>query len=84
MQAPFGDLPGQTNWFEMTITVQDKRVRCSAGGRLLLDYIEPKDYAPAAKDSGKRFSTRGGAIAIQANSKSGAWYFESIELRTLD
>ena len=84
VQPPFSELPDQSDWFEMIITVQGKHVRCTAGGRLLLDYTEPEDYAPPAKGPGKRFRKDGGAIAIQANSNGGAWYFKRIELRALD
>jgi hypothetical protein len=83
------DLPvsavDETKWFEVHITVRDRRIVVRIDGRVTVDYTEPPDAAaqrpPGRK--GRVLDPAGGAIALQAHDPKSVFYFKSIRLRPL-
>lgn len=72
------------DWFHVRILVQGKRVQCWFDGEQTLDYSEPDNLSPASPHEDGRISPVGGGIAIQANSRAGAWYFKNLRIRDLN
>lgn len=70
----------QSTWFELYFKVQDETVTVSLNGKPYLEYVAPL----ATDDQPKGIRKEGGRLAIQANSKDGAFYFQKISVRILD
>ncbi len=80
--APKFTIPNTDQWKEYRIRVEGKRVQCSIDRREILDYTEPDSLPAASPHQHERISPVGGAIAIQANSRNGAWLFDDVKIRT--
>jgi hypothetical protein len=76
-------VPGD-EWFLTRIVVRGKRITVHVNDRLLVDYTEPPDVLAQRTElrQGRILTAAGGAIALQAHSGSGPFYFKSIRLRT--
>lgn len=83
------DLPvsavDETKWFEVHITVQDRRIVVRIDGRVTVDYTEPPDVAAQRppERKGRVLDPAGGAIALQAHDPRSVYYFKAIRLRPL-
>lgn len=70
----------QTQWFELHFKVQDRTVTVTLNGKPYLEHLA----VIATKESPKGISEEGGRLAIQANSKEGAFYFQNIAVKVSD
>lgn len=80
--APEFTVQGTDRWKDYRIRVEGDRVQAWVDGRQALDYTESADLPSASAHQQNRISPVGGAIAIQANSRNGAWYFDDVKIRT--
>jgi hypothetical protein len=81
------DLPqspvDETQWFQVDVLVQDKRIIVKLNGQQVVDYTEPENVERPPERAGRRFSADGGAIALQAHDNGSVWYFKEIRVRRL-
>jgi hypothetical protein len=72
-----------TQWFEMHIIVNGKRIAVNIDGKKVIDYTEPE--RPERPDSRKFrvLDPKGGAIAIQAHDANSTWYFKEVKIKRL-
>src|SRR5262245_19943356 len=73
----------ETNWFQVRIVVQDKRITVALNGKQVVDYTEPPNVQRPPERAGRLFSADGGAIALQAHDADSTWYFREIRVRRL-
>lgn len=73
----------ETNWFNIAIRVEGKRIRVSINDQQVVDYTEPKSPKREKQRVGRLLSDFGGMIALQAHDPGSTWYFRDIRLRTL-
>ena len=74
----------ETEWFEIRLRVEGKRIRVAANGKPVLDYTEPENPKRAPSRSGRLIRPDGGAIAIQAHDPKSIFYFKQIQIRLID
>ena len=79
IQAPTDD----TQWFEVHVIVQDKRIVVNIVGRKVIDYVEPENPERPPNRKGRLLNPDGGAIALQAHDPDSVWYFKEIQLKRL-
>lgn len=72
-----------TQWFEMQILVNGKRIAVSIAGKTVVDYTEPENPQRSESRRLRVLDPRGGAIAIQAHDADSTWYFKEIKIRRL-
>jgi hypothetical protein len=70
----------QSQWFEVHFKVLDRGISVLLNGQPYLDHLAA--VAPGPGEHG--ILTEGGKLAIQANSKDGAYRFKSIAIRLLE
>ena len=80
--APKFTVRNPEEWKTYRIRVDGSRVQCSVDGREALDFTESDTLPQASSYQHNRISPVGGAIAIQANSRNGAWLFDDVKIRT--
>ncbi len=73
----------ETQWFNVRVVVNGKRIVIEVNGKETVDYTEPEDVRRPPERSGRLFAENGGAIALQAHDKSSVWYFKNIRVRRL-
>jgi hypothetical protein len=78
-QAPTDD----TQWFEIHLVVQDKRIVVNIDGKKVIDYTEPENPERSSNRKGRLLNPDGGAIALQAHDPDSVWYFKEIRLKRL-
>jgi hypothetical protein len=71
----------EAKWFTVRLTVAGKRITISLDGVVAVDYTEPADVTPPKDRPGRKLSPTGGAIALQAHTGEGAWFFRDIRVR---
>jgi len=72
-----------TQWFEMHIVVNGKRIVINVDGKKVVDYTEP-DHPDRPEGRKQRvLDPKGGAVALQAHDANSTWYFKEIKLRRL-
>ena len=73
----------ETEWFELGLRVEGKRIQVFIGGEKMVDYTEP-DTPRRQRNRAKRLiDPSGGALAIQAHDPDSVFYFKSIRIREL-
>ena len=73
----------ETQWFTIRIRVQEKHVVVHVNDQQVVDYTEPDDPQRPGGFEGKRISSTGGAIALQAHDPGSVFYFKSIRIKRL-
>lgn len=69
----------QSDWFEIHFKVVDRVVTVLLNGQPYLEHLVPAATGPDTKG----IQAEGGQLAIQANSKDGAYYFQKISIKPL-
>lgn len=81
------DLPtspvDETQWFEIRIKVDGKRVQAWIDSQQVIDYTEPDAPQRTAARAKRLIDPNGGAIALQAHDPNSVFYFREIQLREL-
>ncbi len=72
-----------TQWFEMHIVVNGKRIVVNVDGKKVIDYTEPEHPERPDNRKFRVLDPRGGALAIQAHDADSTWYFRKISIRRL-
>ncbi len=72
-----------TQWFEMHIVVNHKRIVVSVAGKVVVDYTEPSNPERTESRKLRVLDPHGGALAIQAHDAASTWYFKEIKIRRL-
>lgn len=78
-EAPTDD----TQWFEVHLVVQEKRIVVKINGKKVIDYTEPENPERPTNRKGRLLNPAGGAIALQAHDPDSVWYFKEIQLKRL-
>jgi hypothetical protein len=78
-QAPTDD----TQWFEVHVIVQDKRIVVTIDSKKVIDYTEPEKPERPPNRKGRLLNPDGGAIALQAHDPDSVWYFKEIQIKRL-
>jgi hypothetical protein len=73
----------ETEWFELHITVKDKRIVVKVNDEVVVDYTEPPNVERPADRKGRVLSANGGGIALQAHDPQSVWYFKAIAVQRL-
>lgn len=68
-------------WSTIHIIVEGRRIRISAGDRLLVDYIEPDEPVRTAATKGRKLSH--GTFALQGFGEGGVVYFKNVRVKPL-
>lgn len=68
-------------WFNMDITVQDKRIIVKLNDRVVKDYTEPAGLQRTGADSLRRLSS--GTFALQGHDPNSLTFFKNIQVRPL-
>lgn len=74
----------ETQWFDITVRVEGKRVNIAIDGEPVLEYVEPDEPYRTRTRAGRVISPSGGLIAIQAHDPGSVFYFKSLKIRRLD
>ena len=72
-----------TEWFELRILVEGKRIRVYLGGEQCVDYTEPENPERPENRKGRLLNPEGGAIALQAHDPDSTWHFKEIKIKRL-
>jgi hypothetical protein len=75
-----GSTVNQADWFEIHFKVVDRVVTVSINGEPYLEHLGALSTGPGTKG----ILADGGRLAIQANSRDGAFYFQRISIKPLD
>ncbi len=70
----------QAEWFELHFKVVDQNITVWINGEVYLEHVATLATGPGTKG----IRSEGGRLAIQANSKDGAYYFQNISIKPLD
>lgn len=70
----------QAEWFELHFKVVDQNITVWINGEVYLEHVASLSSGPGTKG----ILSDGGKLAIQANSKDGAYYFQNISIKPLD
>jgi hypothetical protein len=73
----------ESEWFEIKIRVEDKRIQVWANGKQTVDYTEPERPQRAHNRAGRLLNPDGGFIALQAHDLKSIWYFKEIKIKEL-
>ncbi|MEM8667072.1 MAG: DUF1080 domain-containing protein [Planctomycetota bacterium] len=73
----------ETEWFELRIRVEGKRIQVFVEDEKVVDYTEPADPKRPRNRAKRLIDPNGGAIAIQAHDPKSVFYFKSIRVRKL-
>ncbi len=68
-------------WFTISIKVEGKHVVTKVDGKVVTDYVEPDDYQPTAKHSGRRIDH--GTFALQGHDPGSEVHFKNIAVKPL-
>ena len=81
------DLPespvDESQWFEVRVRVEGKRIQVFLKGKQVIDYTEPPSPKRKSTRKHRLLDPNGGAIAIQAHDPKSVFYFRSIRIREL-
>lgn len=73
----------ETKWFRVRIVVNGKHITVSLDGKQVVDYTEPDHVVRSPARVGRKFSPRGGQIALQAHDPESVWYFKDVRVKRL-
>ncbi len=73
----------ESTWFQVRITVRDKRITIHLNDKQVVDYTEPAGVQRPPERAGRLLSADGGGIALQAHDPKSVFYFKDIRLKTL-
>ncbi|MDF1826275.1 MAG: DUF1080 domain-containing protein [Verrucomicrobiales bacterium] len=73
----------ETNWFQLRIRVEGKRIQAWINDKQTVDYHEPLNPARSPQRAGRLLTPHGGAIAIQAHDDKSTFHFRKIRIRRL-
>ena len=73
----------ETQWFELNIIVNGKRIIANINGKQVMDYTEPENPERVEGRKFRLLDPNGGAIAIQAHDANSIWYFKEIKIKKL-
>lgn len=73
----------ETEWFELRLRVEGKRIQIYLADELVVDYTEPETPHREKSRLKRRIDPEGGAIAIQAHDPRSVFYFKQIKIREL-
>jgi hypothetical protein len=78
-------LVNETNWFTVSIRVQNQRIVVQINGKTTVDYTEPPGVVAqrSPQRKGRVLRPDGGAIALQAHDDKSTFYFKTVRLRPL-
>ncbi|MGV3659421.1 MAG: 3-keto-disaccharide hydrolase [Prosthecobacter sp.] len=70
-------------WFQVRITVRDKRITIELNGKQVVDYTEPPNVTRPKERAGRLFAPEGGGIALQAHDPGSVFHFKDLRLQML-
>ena len=73
----------ETDWFRVNVTVRDKRIVIRLNDQQVIDYTEPDNVERPPTRAGRKFSDKGGAVALQAHDHGSVWSFKEIRIKRL-
>ncbi len=73
----------ESQWFQIRVTVRDKRITIELNGKQVVDYTEPPDVTRPKERAGRLIDPEGGGIALQAHDPGSVFYFKDIRLQML-
>ena len=78
-------LVDETNWFTVSIRVQNQRIVVQINGKTIVDYTEPPGVVAqrSPERKGRVLRPDGGAIALQAHDDKSTFYFKTVRVRPL-
>jgi hypothetical protein len=78
-------LVNETNWFTVSIRVQNQRIVVQINGKTTVDYTEPPGVVAqrSPQRKGRVLRPDGGAIALQAHDDKSTFYFKTVRVRPL-
>lgn len=74
----------ESNWFQIRVRVEGKRIRAWINDRQTVEYLEPGNPERKPQRVGRLLNPRGGAIALQAHDDKSTFHFREIRIRKLD
>lgn len=73
----------ESKWFQMRITVVDKRITIHLNDQLVVDYTEPDKAERPPERAGRLLAAEGGGIALQAHDPKSTFYFKDLRIKRL-
>ena len=73
----------ETQWFNVGMRVEGKRIQVFVQGEQVVDYTEPANPERDAHRAKRLIDPNGGALAIQAHDPRSVFYFKQIRIREL-
>jgi hypothetical protein len=70
-------------WFQVRITVVDKRITVHLNDQVVVDYTEPADPKRPPERAGRLLAPEGGGIALQAHDPKSVVYFKDVRVKRL-
>lgn len=81
---PLAESPvDESEWFELRVRVEGKRIRVHIEDKLVIDYTEPRNPKRQPNRVKRLIDPRGGALALQAHDPDSVFYFKQIRIREL-
>ena len=74
----------ETEWFEVRMRVEGKRIQVFVEGKQVVDYTEPPNPERQSSRAKRLIDPEGGAIALQAHDPGSVFYFKQIRVRELN
>ncbi len=76
-------IPDESEWYQVRIRVQGKRIQCWLNDQQVIDYVEPENVKRPPNRIGRILREKGGAIALQAHDAKSIYFFKRIRIREL-
>ncbi|WP_395751198.1 DUF1080 domain-containing protein [Prosthecobacter sp.] len=73
----------ETQWFQVRITVNGKRIQIHLNDKPVVDYTEPDNVTRPPERAGRLINPQGGGIALQAHDPGSVLYFKDIRIQRL-
>lgn len=73
----------ESKWFDLRITVVDKRITIHLNNEQVVDYTEPESPKRPPERAGRLLSPDGGGIALQAHDPKSTFYFKDLRIKRL-